>query len=215
MSVYARTTGQCQRYEIHIGESRWRTYDLGVVVFVNKHVLQVQVMAIEHKLLWLLLTTTPIALTVRDHTQALHHCQEPRHLLLHALLTLRQVRNKERRALHPAVILVHRVARTLPLRLALLPVPLVRCVRAIVRQRRHLVVPRRLDLVRVEVQAVWCGLALVLEDHTLNLALNARRQILVRCPPWPAVQLVGVRELAAVRAEEGPGDDRPDVRLPC
>ena len=126
------------------------------------------------------LTASPISLSVRDDAQAFHHPEEPRHLRLHALLSLREMRHEERRALHPAVVLVHRRPRAVPLGLALLPVPLVRRVRAVVGQGPDLMVPRRLDLVRVEVQLVRRCFALVLRDDPAHLAVRTGVQVRVR-----------------------------------
>ncbi len=155
-------------------ESEYGTHDLRVVVLVDEHVLEVQVVAVDRELLWRRLAAAAIPLVVRNDAETFHQAQEARHLGLDALHALGQMGDEERRALHAAVVLVHRVARALPLVLALLPVPLVRRVRAVVRERRHLVVPRRRDLVRVEVQPVRRRLALVLEDDALDLAFDAR-----------------------------------------
>ena len=135
-------------------------------------------MAVERELLGL--AAAAIAFVVRNDAQTLHQAQKPRHLLPHTLLALREVGDEERRALHAPVVLVHRVTRALPLRLALLPVPLVRRVRAVVGQGPDLMVPRRLDLVRVEVQLVRRCFALVLRDDPAHLAVRAGMQVRVR-----------------------------------
>ena len=150
--VDSQSMMQVYAYEIYIRRRVYIcaedecTYDLRVVVLVDEHVLEVQIVAVDREQLLhpsaiILTTTSPIALSVRNDAQALHHPQEAGHIRLHALLALREVRNQERRPLHPPIILVHRRPRAVPLRLALLPVPLVRRVRAVVGERGDLVVP--------------------------------------------------------------------------
>ena len=57
------------------------------------------------------------------------------------------------------------------------------------------------------------ALPLVLAHDGADLARDARGEVLARGGPRPAVELVRVREVAAVGAEEGPGDDGADVEL--
>jgi len=74
-------------------------------------------------------------------------------------------------------------------------------------------VPRRLDLVGVEMEAMWCGLTLVLTNDTSNLALNAGLKIRLRAGPWAKVYLRWVSEIASIRTEEWPGDDLTNMKL--
>lgn len=165
-------------------------------------------MAVERELL--LAAPVAAALGCAD-AEALHHAHPAVHLRARRLLARGEMLDEERRALHPAVVRVHVVARALPLVLALLPVPLRALVRRVPGHRAQVVVPRALDRVRVEVEPVRRGLALVLVHDAADLARRARAQVRRRARPRPAVELGRVREVAAARAEERPRDDRPDL----
>ena len=187
------------------------TYDPRRVMLVYEDVFEVQVVAVERKLFQCAVICVFVLLLAG--TQPLHHSDKAVHLFFHLLLPLLEMRDEERRPLHPAIILVHAIARTIPLGLTLLPIPFVTRVRHVPSKRSDFVVAGSDDLIRVEVQPVGRGLALVLELDTGDLALDAGLQVFVCRRPGPTVDLRRVGEFATVGAKEWPGYDRAYVKL--
>ena len=152
-----------------------------------------------------------MTLVPSNDTKARHEGEEAGHLFPHILLALTEMCQQECRALHATVVLVHAVTRTVPLRLTLLHVPIVTIVTDITGECLNLVMPRGNDLVGIKVQPMRSRLAFVLQDNALDLSISARLKVLVRCPPRPTVDLVGMRQITAVGTEERPRNDGADV----
>lgn len=186
------------------------SHNFGMITSIHEYILQTQVMTVQSKLLRLVLRRRP---RWCRWGKPLHHPHPSRHLPPHGHLPVRQMGHQERRPLHPSIIAVHRIPRALPLLLALLQIPLVALIALVPRHRPQLVVPRRADLIRVEVDPVRRGLPRVLLDHARGLALRARGEVGLRRGPRPAINLARVCEVAAVRAKEGPGHDGADVEV--
>jgi hypothetical protein len=103
-----------------------------------------------------------------------------------------------------SVVAIHRITGSIPLFLALLDVPFVTVIATIIRNGLEVMMPRRLDLVRVEMQAMRSGLTLVLTDDTSDLALNASLKIRLRAGPWTKVDFGRVNKIPSIRTEERP-----------
>src|ERR1700677_4049966 len=90
------------------------THDFGMVVAVNKDVLQTQVMQIQAELFGL-----PAGVLDESH-QSLHHALPSVHLFLYTLLPLVQMSDQEGAPLMTSVVTIHRITGSIPLFLALL-----------------------------------------------------------------------------------------------
>ena len=178
-----------------------------MVIAINEDVLQTQVMQIEAELFGL------SAGVLYESHQSLHHALPSVHLFSNTLLPLVQMSDQEGAPLMTSVVTIHSITGSIPLFLALLDIPFVTVIATIVRNGLQVMMPRGLDLVRVEMQAVWSGLTLVLTDDTSSLALNAGLKVRLSAGPWTKVDFRWVNEITSIRTEERPGDDRTNMKL--
>jgi len=178
-----------------------------MVIAINEDVLQTQVMQVQAELFGL--STGALD----ERRQSLHHAPPSLHLFSYTLLPLVHLSDQEGAPLMTPVVTIHQIARPFPLFLAFLDVPFVTVIATVTRNGLQMMMTRGLDLVRVEMQAVWSGLTLVLTDDTSDLAFNAGLKVRLRAGPWTKVYLHWVNEVTSIRTEERPRDDRTNMKL--
>src|SRR5277367_2757045 len=179
-----------------------------MIILINEHILQTQIMAFHPKLL----TTIAIATsTVYPDTQPLHDLYPPLHLLPHTLNPSLHMSNQKRAPLHAPVISIHDIPRPFPLFLALLQVPLVALVALVSRDGRQPTMSGRAYLVRIEMKLVRRRFPLVLANDAVDLTLRTRNQVRLGRRPRSAIDLVRMREFAPIGPEKSPRNDRTDM----